>query len=728
MQREEKHRFVEVTISLVNATDIPPIQRKYYNYQRFNFKLDLGMRKIFNKLTFVFNFVLLIAFHPAGMSAEMFSSIKCNNATIYANSSKFVSNLNRLLDELVSKTSETGFNISSYGQNPNVVYGLLQCRGDASQQDCYNCSQEAKSFIRQNCGNDGGGRLWLDMCYLRYDNSSFFSQLDTTASYLWNANDVTNPQVFMNTSRSLLYNLSIKATDPANKRFAAESTIDSDFRIIYGLVQCWRDISIDDCKRCLSTARENVFVYSTGKRGGRALLGSCVVRYEIYPFFKSAAPSPSPQPHGETGPNTWIHSLPTPPTSLKKSSHKLPIIMGLVGSVIMALILLCLFTMRRKLKSAMCLKPFRQCRDEACEDVSGSLLNAEQIVFNLKSLVVATGNFYEENKLGEGGFGPVYKGRISDGREVAVKKLSVRSGQGKREFMNEVKLVAKIQHRNLVKLLGCCAEGPERLLVYEYLPNKSLDTFLFHSERRRQLEWQERYNIILGIARGLLYLHEDSQLRIIHRDIKANNILLDDKLNPKIADFGLARLSPEDETHVHTRVAGTYGYMAPEYAMRGQLSVKADVYSFGVLLLEIVSGRKNTDSHVPLEAQNILEWTWRLYKRGQILKVIDEELVRSCPKEQALRCIHVGLLCTQADPALRPPISNVILMISSNSVTLPNPTKPAFVTISSSGQESPKHETSRTSGTTISVQSSPSHCPLIPSSINDVSISDLYPR
>eukprot|EP01018_Ginkgo_biloba_P036600 Gb_13105 [translate_table: standard] len=512
----------------------------------------------------------------------------CNNATKYANSSKFVSNLNIVLDELVRKTSETGFNTSSYGQSPNRVYGVLQCRGDASQQDCYNCSRDAKLNIQQEY-TDAHYYLW------------------STAAY----NATSNPQAIMNAARSLLQYLSVKATNPANKGFAAGSNFDSDSRNIYGMDECCRDISIDDCKRCLSTARKDIFIHSAGNQG-------------------------------------------------EKSSHKLPIIMGLIGNVIMTLILLCVFTMRRKPKSVMRWKPFLQWQDEACEDIPVSLLNAEQIIFNLESLVVATENFYEGNKLGEDGFGPVYKRRISDGREVAVKKLSVRSGsgQGKKEFINELELVAKIQHRNLVKLIGCCAEGPERLIVYEYLPNKSLDTFLFHSERRRQLKWQERYNIILGIARGLLYLHEDSQLRIIHRDIKANNILLDDKLNPKIADFGLARLFGEDEIHVHTRVVGTCGYMAPEYAMRGQLSVKADVYSFGVLLLEIVSGRKNTDYTLPLEAQNILEWTWRLYKRGQILDVIDEELVRSCPEEQALRCIHAGLLYTQADPTLRPPMSN----------------------------------------------------------------------
>eukprot|EP00253_Pinus_taeda_P006437 PITA_06437 len=354
--------------------------------------------------------------------------------------------------------------------------------------------------------------------------------------------------------------------------------------------------------------------------------------------------------------------------------------------------------------------------------------DGQLIMFKMETLLAATENFHDDNKLGEGGFGPVYKGTTPDGKEIAVKRLSLNSAQGKKEFLNEVKLVAKIQHRNLVKLLGYCVEGSKTVLVYEYLPNKSLDKILFHPNHRKQLDWHKRYNIILGVARGLLYLHQDSVLRIVHRDIKASNILLDEKLNPKIADFGLAKHFPDNESHVSTRLAGTFGYMAPEYGMQGQLSVKADVYSFGVLLLEVITGRKNTNYSLSPEMQILLGWAWRSYEQGNVVQMIDPAIIETCDKEQALRCIHVGLLCTQAEASLRPPISEAIQMLSSDSVILPSPTKPVFVssitqTTTRTGSSS---GLSRASASTTSASSSLT--PVAPASNVYASITELVPR
>ncbi|KAI8019466.1 Cysteine-rich receptor-like protein kinase 10 [Camellia lanceoleosa] len=298
--------------------------------------------------------------------------------------------------------------------------------------------------------------------------------------------------------------------------------------------------------------------------------------------------------------------------------------------------------------------------------------------FELQTLQIATNFFSEMNKLGHGGFGPVYRGFMPNGQEVAVKKLSMNSRQGLREFTNEVRLLLKIQHKNLVTLLGCCADGPEKMLIYEYLPNKSLDYVLFDKRKSLSLDWFKRFRMVTGIARGLLYLHEEAPERIIHRDIKASNILLDEELNPKISDFGLARLFPGDETHAQaSRISGTHGYMAPEYAMHGYLSVKADVFSFGILVLEIVSGRKNHDRALGGEKTELLSYTWTLFQEGKALELVDPSLAQ-CNPEEATMCIQIGLLCCQAIVAARPNMRSIHLMLSSDSFTLPRPGKPGI--------------------------------------------------
>jgi serine/threonine protein kinase len=620
-----------------------------------------------------------------------------------------------------------------------------------SQQHCSTCSKLANDSVRQLCGNATGGRVWLGHCFLRYDNSTFFSKLDTDGTYLQKRlNDVGtyNLNNLRTTTSKLLSNLSEKAYAPANKGFAEGFAAYSSIYTVYGLVQCWRDISIKDCRSCLQLARDNLYNCCSLKQGAQALLGSCRVRYAEYNFLTTSGGSSNASPPASSGssnpPKGAVQTTPANGTSLtpsKDSSKTIPTILGILGGVLLGLAI-CLFAMRRKLKSAISGRPVPLAQNEGAgrpvppaqnEEThkygSESTLNQKQILFALEALIESTDNFDESNKLGEGGFGAVYQGNTKDGEKIAVKKLSVRSSQGNAEFMNEVKVLANVRHRNLVKLLGCCAEGPERLIVYEYLPNKSLHTLLFDPDHKpKLLDWQMRYKIIMGIARGLLYLHEESEPPVIHRDIKANNILLDKALNPKISDFGLARLFPEQESHIQTRVAGTYGYMAPEYAMRGQLSMKADVYSFGVLVLEIVSGRKVSDIDLPQETQSLSEWAWRSYKEGCLLNMIDSTVTKTLREEQAVRCIHVALLCTQADAGIRPTISNVILMISSSSGILPNPQKPAFVKTSESnlgGSTSRRIDESGT-GTSL-VSPALTQSPFVPSR-NNVTITELEGR
>ncbi|RHN40747.1 putative protein kinase RLK-Pelle-DLSV family [Medicago truncatula] len=239
-------------------------------------------------------------------------------------------------------------------------------------------------------------------------------------------------------------------------------------------------------------------------------------------------------------------------------------------------------------------------------------------VFNYTSILEATMDFSPENKLGQGGYGPVYKGVLATGQEVAVKRLSKTSGQGIMEFKNELVLICELQHKNLVELLGCCIHEEERILIYEYMPNKSLDFYLFDCTKKNLLDWKKRFNIIEGIAQGLLYLHKYSRLKIIHRDLKASNILLDENMNPKIADFGMARMFTQQESVVNTnRIVGTYGYMSPEYAMEGICSTKSDVYSFGVLLLEIICGRKNNSFYDVDRPLNLIGHAWELWNDEQ---------------------------------------------------------------------------------------------------------------
>ncbi|XP_030933824.1 G-type lectin S-receptor-like serine/threonine-protein kinase At4g27290 isoform X2 [Quercus lobata] len=299
-------------------------------------------------------------------------------------------------------------------------------------------------------------------------------------------------------------------------------------------------------------------------------------------------------------------------------------------------------------------------------------------LFDFTTVATATNKFSPANVIGAGGFGPVYKGHLCNGQDIAVKRLSKNSRQGLEEFKNEVVLIAKLQHKNLVKLLGYCVQGEEKMLIYEYMPNKSLDCFIFE-QNDTLLAWPKRFDIIIGIVRGLLYLHQDSRLQVIHRDLKASNILLDINLNPKISDFGLARTFVGDESEVKTdRVVGTYGYMSPEYAVDGRFSVKSDVFSMGVLMLEIVSAMKIRKFFHPNHHHNLLGHAWLLWKEGRALELSYTCLEDSHSRSQILRCIQVGLLCVQNFPEDRPIMSCVNSMLTNEEAILPQPKQPGF--------------------------------------------------
>lgn len=388
-------------------------------------------------------------------------------------------------------------------------------------------------------------------------------------------------------------------------------------------------------------------------------------------------------------------------------SNGMPIMVSILVVVIVCSLLYCVYCWRWRKRNAI-----RRAQIESLRPLS----NSDLPLMDLSSIHAATNNFSKENKLGEGGFGPVYRGVLDGGAEIAVKRLSARSRQGAAEFRNEVELIAKLQHRNLVRLLGCCVERDEKMLIYEYLPNRSLDAFLFDTRKSAQLDWKMRQSIILGIARGLLYLHEDSCLKIIHRDLKASNVLLDNKMNPKISDFGMAKIFEEEGNEVNTgHVVGTYGYMAPEYAMEGVFSVKSDVFSFGVLILEILSGQRNGAMYLQEHQQTMIQDAWKLWNEDKAAELMDPSLAGSYSKDEAWRCYQAGLLCVQENPELRPTMSNVVLMLISDQMQLPAPTQPPLFArlkkvSASEFSLAMKTETTKTQ------------------SVNDVSISMIEPR
>ncbi|XP_022848317.1 probable LRR receptor-like serine/threonine-protein kinase At1g56140 isoform X2 [Olea europaea var. sylvestris] len=321
----------------------------------------------------------------------------------------------------------------------------------------------------------------------------------------------------------------------------------------------------------------------------------------------------------------------------------------------------------------------RRKRQKRYEDEEFLGMDARPYTFTYVELQVATDDFSSSNKLGEGGFGPVYKGTLEDGRMVAVKQLSVSSHQGNSQFVAEIATISAVQHRNLVKLYGCCTEGDKRLLVYEYLENRSLDQALFGGSGNLCLDWPTRFGICLGVARGLAYLHEESRLRIVHRDVKASNILLDSELNPKISDFGLAKLYDDKKTHISTRVAGTIGYLAPEYAMRGHLTEKADVFGFGVVALEIVSGRANSDSRLEEDRIYLLEWAWHLHENNRGMELVDTNL-SAFDEDEVKKMIGVAFLCSQTSPTRRPSMSRVVAMLCGDAEVPTVTSRPVYLT------------------------------------------------
>ncbi|XP_077236796.1 cysteine-rich receptor-like protein kinase 1 [Tasmannia lanceolata] len=554
------------------------------------------------------------------------------------------------------------------------IYGFAQCRGDLTSGDCSTCVREAGLKGRRECGGGkAGAKVFREECVVFYQQSPFSGE-----GY---ENPVKGPECGMEEGkgdpgrfwtgvRKVLEDLSLEAGAKGGNGFGVGNSGG-----IFAIGQCWSVVG-ERCGNCLGRARDALAGICLPRSEGGMVFDGCFIRYQSFPFgLKREIPrSMPPQLISPSPSKLQLRSPSLPPPH--GASAKYFFLGGIILLVVSAILILVF---------CKCIKPSRLRKKmvtneslQAPNFFSGNLRTISY--FDYQTLKKATRNFHPKYQLGRGGFGPVYKGKLEDGMLVAVKKLAAeKSLQGEEEFLAEVRMITSIQHKNLVRLLGCCSDGSQRLLVYEYMKNRSLDLIVY-GKSDQFLTWKTRFQIILGIARGLQYLHEDSHLRIVHRDIKASNVLLDEKFQPKIGDFGLARFFPEDQSYLSTNFAGTLGYTAPEYAIRGELSEKADIYSFGVLVLEIVSCRKNTDHTLASDLQYLPEYAWKLYETSSVIDLVDPRLqADGFVETDVLQAINVALLCIQSSPSLRPPMSEIVAMLTCKVECIGTPMKPAFL-------------------------------------------------
>ncbi|XP_047975952.1 cysteine-rich receptor-like protein kinase 6 [Salvia hispanica] len=662
----------------------------------------------------------------------------------YTTKGTYSTNLNSLISSFPPNIQHNGFYNGTAGQAPDRAYATALCRTDFQLEECRTCLREASPELLRLCPNRRQGILYNDACTLRYSDESLADGAGADSDFISvrNVNTVKSPDEFNRELRELLKDLRGEAVagGPLMK-IAAGNVTAVDFQIIFVLVQCAPDLSPFGCENCLISSEQQLCCDNSTEMV--VYMPACHLKYSLSSFYNitriqqvrqiiSNLPPPSPPGNGDVVKTISIILVP----------------------IFMALLLVCVgrYVRKRFNKKSNQLILHGSYLEEL-EDVTSIVSAEESLLYDYEDLgswnpaafgreKVRDGEESEEgerfclkirsfpapaggpciarvlilvsNKLGQGGFGAVYKGKLQSGQQIAVKRLSTNSSQGELEFKNEVVLIIKLQHRNLVRLLGFSIQGLERLLVYEFVQNGSLDCFIFDPVKRLLISWESRYKIIKGIAKGLVYLHEGSPLRIIHRDLKASNVLLDGDKNPMISDFGMARLFRDDQTRSNThRIVGTYGYMAPEYAQNGDFSIKSDVFSFGVLVLEIICGQSTSSFKNVENGEDIpymLSYVWKNWFAGSANKFIDPTLMSSSTSlRDMMRCIHIGLLCVQKNARDRPTMASVLVMLHSSTTIFPMPLKPAFFV---PGDEEHMRRSSE----------------IKELSRNEASITDLYPR
>ncbi|KAL8116963.1 cysteine-rich receptor-like protein kinase 2 [Apium graveolens] len=567
--------------------------------------------------------------------------------------SNFNSNLNKTLGDSRNQLSGNIHFATAFSLD---VFGLAQCRNYLSTADCVACFDAGVDQIKQSCPAYDGAHIVYEGCFLRYEAHNFFNEFTAqdNSGVCSTNRSVSQATAFNQVVAGLLPDL-VSATPKMNQVFAATTRQVFDGGVtatVYAVAQCVETISKTDCQSCLTVAYNNI-QNCPPEADGSAINMRCFMRYSNTSFFADNQITNIAQYLKGGG-----------------SSKKTAIIGAVVGGLVLLLLILSFFLWKRS----------RMSKKAGSGNISGINNVQGPLIYSYRDLKAATKDFSSEYKVGEGGFGDVYKGIIKNGDIVAVKKLAITSTRVNTEFESEVRLISNVHHRNIIRLLGCSAKGPEKLLVYEYMENGSLDTFLY-GDKRGTLTWKQRVDIIMGTARGLTYIHEQFHVCIIHRDIKSSNVLLDDDFQPKIADFGLARLLPNDQTHLSTRFAGTFGYTAPEYAIHGHLSEKVDTYAYGIMVLEIISGRRCSDMTNEAGTESLLQYAWKLYENDMHWKLIDETLDPSeYEVENVKKITEIALKCTQSPVSVRPTMSEVlVLLVNEGSVEQKPSSKPTLV-------------------------------------------------
>ncbi|XP_006664179.1 L-type lectin-domain containing receptor kinase IX.1-like [Oryza brachyantha] len=612
----------------------------------------------------------------------------CSTTSNYTGDSQYKKNLDQLFSTLTGGAIAGGwFNTTSVGNGADQVFGLLMCYADRNATQCQECLAGAAAGILQKCPGSRWANANCDACLLRYSDASFFSAADVTygadvniSFYVFTSRYVENMASMDGTRRALTSKLAERAGD-TKLRLHNDSVpyVDSCLGTsrLYGMAQCTRDLAASECRRCLSAYVGELTGIFPNNSGGAIKGYSCYLRYQLWPI-DITLPPPSPLPPSSPAPAPPSPPPPPPPTV------STVLVAGLtVGAVSLLAVLgfsACLL-LRRRRKLAGRTREKEMDEGDYFDDVADDFENGTGPKrFRYRELAIATDNFSDEHKLGEGGFGSVYRGFLKEmNQHVAIKRVSKRSKQGRKEYASEVRIISRLRHRNLVQLIGWCHGGGELLLVYELMPNASLDTHLYNT-KADVLPWPLRHEVVLGIGSALLYLHEEWEQCVVHRDIKPSNIMLDAAFNAKLGDFGLARLVDHGRGSHTTVLAGTMGYMDPECMVTGRANAESDVYSFGVVLLEIACGRPPiiAQHHQPSEVDDdrihIAHWVWGLYGKGALLDGADQRLTGELDATEMERVMVVGLWCAHPDRSLRPTIRQAVGVLRGEA---PPPSLPA---------------------------------------------------